>query len=171
MQSNPLPAGGWLGYIVKRAQRRESWGLECTRHSSRHRIYYTRHVVMVLIAGVIVPRSERRRSAKRTNLNKKNKSSNFDPTLLLFIAVVEPAVSPRSRWTKVEVNGNPFRFIKKKKRKVLKRNNNLVLWFTIGGLVAAPGRGSVYSPDNIVHCGNTKNRNITIRTSKWRELS
>ena len=30
MQSNPLPAGGWLGYIVKRAQRaqrRESWGI------------------------------------------------------------------------------------------------------------------------------------------------
>ena len=47
MQSNPLPAGGWLGYIVKRAkraQRRESWGVECTRHYSRHRIYYIRHV-------------------------------------------------------------------------------------------------------------------------------
>ena len=48
-----LAAEGGIGYIVKRAkraQRRESCGVECTRHSSRHRIYYTRYRVALSVS-------------------------------------------------------------------------------------------------------------------------
>ena len=52
-----LAAKGGIGYIVKRvkrAQRRGSWGVEDTRHSFRHKIYYTRRVVLLCVSRRII---------------------------------------------------------------------------------------------------------------------